>query len=588
MKIIITLPVKVSPLFCFLILSVNVFGQAIEKINFDLAKVPFSRYGAYTTLSTCDHYYKGTNELRLFEVTGKNMWKPNAVLQFNAANSDGVIPVTYKATPLSVEGKTSAGNLTFYYENTDVMHVLSNGPGIIMSGNFYSNNLLKVPGFDKTWKLIGESFVITVKAGNVDFQDKKYPGKFVVSPVNGKAEVIIEQFHSDWLPKQYHETYEQSILKLTNELHQWVSKVPAINSTYTDAVNLALYINWACMIKPLGNVKHDGMVMSKNWMYNIWAWDNCFNAMSLSYTNPQKSWDQLMVFLDQQNAQGAIPDGITSTTMVWEYKKPPVYGWVLSKLMQRYPLTQAQLTIIYKKLSDLTNYWFTYRDGNHNALAEYYHGNDSGWDNGTGFDFGFPAESPDLSTFLIKQMDELADIAVKVGKADEAAMWRRRSDSTLANMIKILWNGEKFVTKNVITGSINTQSQSLISYIPLILGKRLPPQISGKMIADLKRPDYLLTPIGLASESPKSSLYIADGYWRGPVWGPSTLIIIDGLEALNEHIFAKELATRFCQNCIKNGFPENYDALTGQPLRDPAYTWTSSVFLILCYSYFLR
>lgn len=33
---------------------------------------------------------------------------------------------------------------------------------------------------------------------------------------------------------------------------------------------------------------------------------------------------------------------------------------------------------------------------------------------------------------------------------------------------------------------------------------------------------------------------------------------------------------------------ENFDALTGKPLRDQAYTWTASVFLVLAHEYLAR
>jgi hypothetical protein len=32
-----------------------------------------------------------------------------------------------------------------------------------------------------------------------------------------------------------------------------------------------------------------------------------------------------------------------------------------------------------------------------------------------------------------------------------------------------------------------------------------------------------------------------------------------------------------------SGMAENYHALTGESLRDPAFTWTSSVFLLLAH-----
>ena len=65
----------------------------------------------------------------------------------------------------------------------------------------------------------------------------------------------------------------------------------------------------------------------------------------------------------------------------------------------------------------------------------------------------------------------------------------------------------------------------------------------------------------------------------------ATLLIVEGLAAAGEMELAREIARRFCDMCAKHGFAENFNALTGQPLRDPAYTWTSSVFLILAHEY---
>ena len=90
-----------------------------------------------------------------------------------------------------------------------------------------------------------------------------------------------------------------------------------------------------------------------------------------------------------------------------------------------------------------------------------------------------------------------------------------------------------------------------------------------------------LTPVGPATESPSSPLFEADGYWRGPVWAPTTLLLVDGLDACGEHELAADIARRFLDTCRRSGFAENYDALTGQPLRDPAYTWSASVFVAL-------
>lgn len=44
---------------------------------------------------------------------------------------------------------------------------------------------------------------------------------------------------------------------------------------------------------------------------------------------------------------------------------------------------------------------------------------------------------------------------------------------------------------------------------------------------------------------------------------------------------ADAISARFRARCEKSGFAENFDARTGEGLRDRAYTWTASAYLIL-------
>jgi hypothetical protein len=62
----------------------------------------------------------------------------------------------------------------------------------------------------------------------------------------------------------------------------------------------------------------------------------------------------------------------------------------------------------------------------------------------------------------------------------------------------------------------------------------------------------------------------------------------DGLADCGQAAVAKDLAGRFCRLCAKAGFAENFDALTGQPLCDRAYTWTASVFFVLAHEYLMK
>jgi glycogen debranching enzyme len=246
-------------------------------------------------------------------------------------------------------------------------------------------------------------------------------------------------------------------------------------------------------------------------------------------------------------------------------------------------MTDERLAEIYPLVGNLTNFWLTCRDDDGDGICQYNHGNDSGWDNSTIFAAGCPVESPDLAAWLILQMDWLASASSRLGYDDQAEHWRSRAEATLERMLEVLWHEDQFVAR--VPESQWRQPQesgdTLLLYMPIILGERLDEQTRSKMIASLRQSGRFFTSHGYATESPKSPLHESDGYWRGPIWAPPTMILADGLARSGQEGLAHEIARRFCRMCASGGFAENFDAQTGQPLRDRAYTWTASVFLIL-------
>jgi glycogen debranching enzyme len=148
-------------------------------------------------------------------------------------------------------------------------------------------------------------------------------------------------------------------------------------------------------------------------------------------------------------------------------------------------------------------------------------------------------------------------------------------------MLQRFWQNGEFVAIHVTDGRI-IRSQSLLLDMPVILGTRLPASVQAKLTADLRR-RASETPFGLASEPESSPLYESDGYWRGPIWAPSTMIITAALDEMGDHTLSDALKERFCIMAQKSGMAENFDAQTGDALRDPAYTWTSSVFLVFAH-----
>jgi glycogen debranching enzyme len=146
-----------------------------------------------------------------------------------------------------------------------------------------------------------------------------------------------------------------------------------------------------------------------------------------------------------------------------------------------------------------------------------------------------------------------------------------------AAMLEQLWTGQEFVAQ--AAGSQRTwASASLLDLMPIVLGDQLPAQVRATLAERIRTH---LTPYGLATERPTSPHYQADGYWRGPIWAPATILIEDGLRRGGYGQLADEISSRFRALCERSGFAENFDALTGTGLRDRAYTWTASGYLIL-------
>lgn len=575
----------------------SAYGRINEKsldFTFSLYDNPFSCFGSHMSFLGGYDEIQRTDSLILTDLI-KGREADKLLFKIELVDEQGQLKkVRYTASPTELIGKTDDGYVSVFFETPQIIHLYSENVNIQLSGRFEGNaysfpfqeDVFRLNGsYNNTYIIRDKGIALTVKTGNVEYKKNFFTIK---KDVVNKVEIIVEQNFGDWIPKHYEESRDNILSRINDEYTSWENKMPKVKIEYEKGRKLASYINWSCIYEPRGNITRYGMSMSKGYMLYIWSWDHCFNALGLSYGQPKLSWDQFMIMFDHQDpVTGALPDYIGTNTKLWTVKKPPIHGWILSLLLKQYSPSDNDLKEAYLKLSNWTNYWLNCRDDDGNGLPQYYHGMDSGWDNGTCFDVGMPAEGPDLAAFLVLQMDELAKLAERFSDFTAAAKWKEKSNLMLKNLIDAFWNGEKFVTRRTGTHAVNEKSQSLMSYLPIVLGKKLPKNIREKMISDLKEEGYLLTQYGLASESPKSSLYEPDGYWRGPIWAPTTFIVVDGLRKCGEIEFAKIIAKRFCDTCMKSGFAENFDAITGKALRDVSYTWTTSVFLVLAHEYLM-
>jgi glycogen debranching enzyme len=403
--------------------------------------------------------------------------------------------------------------------------------------------------------------------------------RVVATPgADGVFEIAIDEFWSTWV-RPDRKPFDECLAAAAGSYSAFLNAVPAAPARYEPARRLAAYVNWASTVEPCGLLKRHTMLMSKNWMCNVWSWDQCFNAMALAAGQPHLALDQMLVLADHQDRFGAYPDSINDIEIHYNFSKPPVHGWAFGEVLARLPQPPDQevMETIYASLSAQARWWLNHRRMAGSALPYYLHGNDSGWDNSTMFDRGVPLNAPDLAALLVLQMDALAELADGLTRQGEGSAWRQGADHLLEALLGQLWQGDRFVARLARDGSV-VECESLIPWLPLILGTRLPEDIRGILAKGIERH---LTRWGLATEHPDSPTYKPNGYWRGPIWAPATWIAVTGLVKAGYTELADTISERFCDLCSRSGFAENFDALTGEPLCDPAYTWTASVFLLL-------
>lgn len=554
---------------------------------FDIKKIPFSRYGSFITISP-NHHEGGESPLYLRNIrNGDNEF--GEVFRIDLIHEGIIQPYKTVLSPSMLRLDSEEGFAEFCITEARVLQLRSHGVGVRLTGIIGAYDYA-VPVESGRWEvnhsrqemrymLSSIKGRLVVDAPFVEQRCERIIVDFLPDSYLGEMEGVIEEFTTVYQHRSYG-SFTEGHEHVTKEYESWLETTLEIPERFAEGKEMASYITWSCVVPPGGMLTRPAMYMSKNWMTNIWSWDHCFNALALAKNNPSLAWDQFMIFFDLQDESGMLPDFVNNRSALWNFTKPPIHGWTLRRMWEQNNfVTEEKLREIYQPLEKWTKWWMTCQDSDQDGIPQYNHGNDSGWDNSTIFHKGTPVESPDLSSFLVLQMEVLSEIACKLEKNDEARNWMDESQVLLNRMIDHFWNGQRFTAKR--SGTHETiESNSLVLYVPLILGDRLPSEILNKLVEDLKTKGFL-TEHGLATESPDSPFYREDGYWRGPIWAPTTLLLTDGLLSAGEKEMALEVAEKFCTMASTSGMAENYNALTGEGLRDPAFTWTSSVFLIL-------
>ena len=351
-----------------------------------------------------------------------------------------------------------------------------------------------------------------------------------------------------------------------------------------------------------GGLLHEGIVPSHAAYYFVgfWAWDTWRFSAALAKFDPELAKDNIRAMFDYQQPDGMIIDCIYTDPAENNARdsKPPLVSWAVDEIFTHTNDT-AFISEMYPQLMAYYKWWYNKRDHNRNGMCEYGSTDgtleaaawESGMDNAIRFDdakmlkndgaedaWSMDQESVDLNAYLALECKLLKKFAGILGVTFDGPDYS-------SQVADYFFDKEKgfFFDRRLKDGSF-IQEPGCEAYTPLWTEVATADQVKAMLplLTDTaKFSTYIPFPT-VAADNPK---YNPRGYWRGPIWLDQTYFAIRGLRNYGYNKMADEYTLQVFDRLqgLKEGAPihENYGTHTGELLKAPHFSWSSSHLLML-------
>ena len=351
-----------------------------------------------------------------------------------------------------------------------------------------------------------------------------------------------------------------------------------------------------------GGLLHEGIVPSHAAYYFVgfWAWDTWRFSAALAKFDPELAKDNIRAMFDYQQPDGMIIDCIYTDPAENNARdsKPPLVSWAVDEIFTHTNDT-AFISEMYPQLMAYYKWWYNKRDHNRNGMCEYGSTDgtleaaawESGMDNAIRFDdakmlkndgaedaWSMDQESVDLNAYLALECKLLKKFAGILGVTFDGPDYS-------SQVADYFFDKEKgfFFDRRLKDGSF-IQEPGCEAYTPLWTKVATADQVKAMLplLTDTaKFSTYIPFPT-VAADHPK---YNPRGYWRGPIWLDQTYFAIRGLRNYGYNKIADEYTLQVFDRLqgLKEGAPihENYGTHTGELLKAPHFSWSSSHLLML-------
>lgn len=408
-----------------------------------------------------------------------------------------------------------------------------------------------------------------------------------------------------WPVQERATSYAEALARRSADHGAWMGRCPAVDPRWQELVDRAWWTLGSNRLRlgqgerAVDDFAYPIVVPSKLGYVGAWQWDSYFVALGLRHGDPALARDQILYFLEQQAADGQLPDVISDIGVIASTDDLPLTDHLADGGSARpavpVPLTKPPLTLwaaraVHEVDPDATflalaeraaaacqHWWTTISDVDGDGLSEYLHAYSSGLDDSPLFDLDGPTETPDLNAYLVLQDHLLAACRAESGDQAGAARHTQAAEARTASLLT-RWDEEAgwFTARH---GDDVLHTRTPFALFPLLTGT-LPTEIDSRLVAHLTDPGALGGPWTAPTVSRDDPDFDPERMWRGPIWLNVNRLLVEGLLRSGHTGLACSLAERTLDLAAHDGgFHEYWNPQTGRRAETAttAFAWSAAV-----------
>jgi hypothetical protein len=495
------------------------------------------------------------------------------------------LPYTYCATPSVLRLDTDCGSIRIIMDELGTMRISGQGVGVRLYTDIPFMSMMlatQLPNGIVDLNLVG------IIPGGGRFLFVPIEGRVTLNSVYNVVNMGPEDAKVELLPseKGYFETavytsnpeewgyvdyqsMDACIAQTDKSFREYLALYPEVDGKWSKLRELSAYAVWlhyqeksAMAILP--TMKADMIYRSRITECEAKAFEQPLHALAL---RGAKAALDLIANAFPHMEKGMLPTAVSNSRIYYQAFLP-VHGAAVLHLLELgvSGIPKKELRTLYSSMAEHYDWWVK----SHSLSQDHFSYNQRDEYGFSGASYGaltFPLETPELYAFMILYTEALSKLSALLDDGKKAG-WADTSKRLVTTLMS-LWDGERFLCRAAYGGQ-RYASDSLLAYLPVILGKRLPAKVLEQLTAALGDEAGFLSGCGFRSENKRSPYYDPASSGRGAVDAALQLLVIGGLFDAGTTGLAREAANRFLHHAEANGARDVMMSEGVEPPRRPA------------------